>query len=281
MKKILSFALLLLAASGALAQTYPSPTFQNLTVLGTVTAPAGSVSLPSLATQAANTIVANATGALASPTAVAMPSCSASGDALNWTSATGPTCQSLTAHTFGLGTTDTPTFYGITINGSTQHGLIVGGGNGNPATYTSAGTSGYVLTSNGASADPTFQSAASLGLLTNAASVNSTAQTASISTTTAYAVPSGGAGVYLIIVDMICTTAGTGGTVSASLGWNNGAATGSTASGPISLSTLGNETTQILTVYSAASQNITYSTTVSAASGSPQYSLRIRLVYLG
>ncbi|PXX41084.1 hypothetical protein NA66_1001694 [Burkholderia pyrrocinia] len=75
----------------ALAGTYPSPTFQNLTVLGTFTA-SGNVGLPSLAAQAANTVVANVTASSASPTAVALPSCSATGSALGYTSGTGFTC---------------------------------------------------------------------------------------------------------------------------------------------------------------------------------------------
>jgi hypothetical protein len=153
LKKILIAALWLPLA--ALAQSYPSPTFQNLTVLGTLTN-TGGVPLTSLATQAANTVVANATGATASPTAFAMPSCSANGYALNWTSATGFTCQTLTAHTFNLGTTDTPTFNGLTVNGSTAHGVTIGEGNGTPFAWTAAGTAGQPLLSGGASADPAY-----------------------------------------------------------------------------------------------------------------------------
>jgi hypothetical protein len=69
---------------------------------------------------------------------------------------TGAATATAAAHALGLGTTDTPTFYGITVNGSTAHGLVVGGGNGNPATYTAAGTAGQPLLSGGASADPAY-----------------------------------------------------------------------------------------------------------------------------
>ncbi len=76
----------------ALAQSYPSPTFNNLTVNGTFTA-TGKVGLASLASQAANTVVANVTGSSASPTAFAMPSCSTSSSALTYTTSTGFTCN--------------------------------------------------------------------------------------------------------------------------------------------------------------------------------------------
>lgn len=46
----------------------------------------------------------------------------------------------------------------------TQYGVVIGGGAGAAPTSTSAGTSGYVLTSNGAGAAPTFQ--ASSGVTT-------------------------------------------------------------------------------------------------------------------
>lgn len=81
-----------------LAQSYPSPTLQNLTVLGSFT---GTIGLPTLAAQAANTVVANVTGSSASPTAFPMPSCSGANNALRWTSGTGFTCASAIALTSG------------------------------------------------------------------------------------------------------------------------------------------------------------------------------------
>ncbi|WP_133254571.1 hypothetical protein [Paraburkholderia unamae] len=82
----------------ALAQSYPSPTYQNLTVLGTF---AGNIGTGSLAAQAANTVVANVTAASASPTAVALPSCSTANSALKYTSASGFSCGTTYALTSG------------------------------------------------------------------------------------------------------------------------------------------------------------------------------------
>lgn len=125
MKKIL-FAVLMVPAL-ALAQTFPSPTFNALTlqtplsaanggtgataatgsgsvvlatsptiaspsVTGAFTA-TGLVTTADLATQAANTVLANGTGSSASPTAFAMPSCSTSASALNWTAGAGFICN--------------------------------------------------------------------------------------------------------------------------------------------------------------------------------------------
>ncbi|WP_155626087.1 beta strand repeat-containing protein [Burkholderia vietnamiensis] len=73
-------------------------TFTNLSVTGSLTA-TGLVTLPALATQAANTVVANVTGSTASPTAFAMPSCSGANNALRWTSGTGFACASSIALT--------------------------------------------------------------------------------------------------------------------------------------------------------------------------------------
>lgn len=57
----------------------------------------GNLLLASLATQAANTVIGNATGSTATPTALAMPSCSGASNALIWTSATGFGCNTLSA----------------------------------------------------------------------------------------------------------------------------------------------------------------------------------------
>jgi hypothetical protein len=60
-----------------------------------------SLPLSLLATQAANTVVANVTGSASSPTAFAMPTCSTSTSALQWTSGTGFTCYASSATTSG------------------------------------------------------------------------------------------------------------------------------------------------------------------------------------
>lgn len=144
-----------------------------------------------------------------------------------------------------------------------------------------AGTSGQILTSTGSSTCPTWISPSSSGTTLIPAAVSSTGQTASISTTTTYAVPSGKAGFYRVSVDLITTTAGSAGTVSGSISWNNGSAGITTSVGPLSLATLGNEQSASFTFFSAASQNITYSTTVTGATGSPVYTILVRVEYLG
>lgn len=67
---------------------------QTVVSTGASTSPAwGNVSATSLAAIAANAVIANVTGASASPTAFSMPSCSTSVSALNWASGTGFTCN--------------------------------------------------------------------------------------------------------------------------------------------------------------------------------------------
>lgn len=53
----------------------------------------GSIGVSGIAAIAANTVIANATGSSASPTAFAMPSCSTTSSALNWTSGSGFGCN--------------------------------------------------------------------------------------------------------------------------------------------------------------------------------------------
>lgn len=72
-------------------------TVGSLTVNGTFTV-SGGFGPGSLSPQAANTVLANVTGASASPAAVAIPSCSATNSAIKYTSGTGWGCGT----TFGL-----------------------------------------------------------------------------------------------------------------------------------------------------------------------------------
>ncbi len=118
--------------------------------------------------------------------------------------------------------------------------------------------------------------------LLTASSVNLTAQTASIGTTTLFAVGSSGAGIYRVSYSGIDTSAGTSGdTLTVTIGWNNGSAAQSFTSSAVSLSSVGAEIAGDVFLFSAASQNITYATTASSVLGSPQYALRLRIEYLG
>jgi len=75
---------------------------QAIVSTGPSTAPAWSpVTATALAAQAANTVVANVTAASASPTAVALPSCSTANSALKYTTSTGFSCGTTYALTSG------------------------------------------------------------------------------------------------------------------------------------------------------------------------------------
>lgn len=93
--------------------TISSPTF---TTAFTAT---GLVGLPNLASQSANTIVGAAS--IGSPTALAIPGCTGSANALQWTTGTGFSCQAITAAagSVAIGTT---TITGGTIGNILSHG---------------------------------------------------------------------------------------------------------------------------------------------------------------
>lgn len=75
---------------------------QAIVSTGPSTAPAWApVTATALAAQAANTVVANVTAASASPTAVALPSCSTANSALKYTTSTGFSCGTTYALTSG------------------------------------------------------------------------------------------------------------------------------------------------------------------------------------
>ena len=103
------------AAPGPIGSGTPGTgSFTNLSSSGTLTLSNGSVTLPYLATEAADTVVANFTGSTASPVAFAMPSCSGASKALSYTSGTGIACNSA-IQASSLGTTTTPTGSGIAV----------------------------------------------------------------------------------------------------------------------------------------------------------------------
>lgn len=93
MKKLIIVLLALLGVN-AQAQTFP---VNNLLVTGSFTA-VGLVKPTDLASQAANTVLANSAATSASPTAFLMPSCSSPGVALNWAAGIGFTCNNISVN---------------------------------------------------------------------------------------------------------------------------------------------------------------------------------------
>jgi hypothetical protein len=107
---------------------------------------------------------------------------------------------------------------------------------------------------------------------------NLTGQSASISTTNLQCTGATSicpSGVYRINVYLVVTTAGTAGTVVAAVGWNDGATVRTITPVSSIAMTAQNYSSWSLLVRSGGSAHITYSTTVSGATGSPLYSIYV------
>lgn len=72
-----------------------------------------------------------------------------------------------------------------------------------------------------------------------------------------------------------CTTAGTAGTVTPALKWNDDTTVQTLTLTAVGLTTQGSYTSQTLFVKAKAGQTIQYSATVVGATGSPQYALYV------
>jgi hypothetical protein len=102
----------------------------------------GGIGVNGITAIAANTVIANATGSSASPTAFAMPSCTGSANALGYTSGTGIICNgSINAATLGGATFASPGSIGATTAGAGAFTSLSASG-----TVTGAGFSNYLLT---------------------------------------------------------------------------------------------------------------------------------------
>lgn len=139
MKKLLTCALLALSSIAFGATTVPvqllnptgSSSGQAIVSTGASSAPGwGGIGVNGIAAIAGNTVLANATASSASPTAFAMPSCSTSASALNWTTSTGFTCNTavnaaqLGGQTFTSPTITTPTINGVTSGVGAAAGVV-------------------------------------------------------------------------------------------------------------------------------------------------------------
>lgn len=102
-----------------------------------------SIALSSLATQATNTVVGNATSGSASPTALAMTSCSSSASAVTWTTNSGFGCNTAVAASTATTATN--------LAGGAAGALPYQSGSG-ATSLLAAGSSGQILRSGGAGA---------------------------------------------------------------------------------------------------------------------------------
>ncbi|WP_109477725.1 hypothetical protein [Paraburkholderia sp. C35] len=111
---------------------------QTVVSTGASSAPAwGGIGVNGIASIAANTVLANATGSSAGPTAFAMPSCSGTLNSLQWTSGAGFTCATPTV----TGTGSVVLANQPVINGVTNGSAAAAGQVGQVLTNATAGTS--------------------------------------------------------------------------------------------------------------------------------------------
>ena len=108
------------------------------------------------------------------------------------------------------------------------------------------------------------------------AALNLTAQTASIVTTTLFTPAADGT--YQVNVYCSCTTIGTAGTVTPTIGWRDDSTTQSLNLSSVGLTVQGTYVQQSIFVKCKSGQPITYATTVAGATGSPQYSMYFNII---
>ncbi len=90
-----------------------------------------------------------------------------------------------------------------------------------------------------------------------------------------------GDGVYRLTVSLILTKAGSGGAVTAQVGWNNGILEQKGVTAPLSVTSApGTEVDGSFLFFAAGKRSISYRTTLDGVSGAPQYSIRVRLEYV-
>jgi len=90
-----------------------------------------------------------------------------------------------------------------------------------------------------------------------------------------------GEGVYRLTVSVILTKGGRGGAIAARVSWNNGILDQTGITAPLSVTAApGTEVDTSFLFFVAANRSIGYMTTLDGVSGSPEYSIRIRLEYV-
>lgn len=220
----------------AFAQSYPSPTFNNVTSQGTATlnnatvsgtfTATGKIGLASLAAQAANTVVSNVTASSASPTAVALPSCSTGNSALQYTSGTGFSCGtsfSLTSGTLAQFAATTSAQLAGVISDETGSGFLVFG--------TNPTVSGATISGGSINNTPIGATTASTGKFTTLQATSTltgfTGRLLNVQVFTSGGTYTATTGTSFVIVDAVGAGGGGGGISATAAGQSAGAAGGS------------------------------------------------------
>jgi len=166
---------------------------QAIISTGASTAPAwGNIAVGGLSPIAGNTVLANATGSSAAPTAFAMPSCSTSASALNWTTSTGYTCNAaVNAATLGGATFASPGAIGGTTAGSGAFTTLSAGGTVSGAGFTS------LLSPYAPLASPTFTGTAAFASVTATGTITPSQTFGIVGTTTNNNANAGSVGEYV------------------------------------------------------------------------------------
>lgn len=110
----------------------------------------------------------------------------------------------------------------------------------------------------------------------NPTPINLIAKTTSVVITTIFTPPVDST--YQVNVYCSCTTAGSAGTITPIIGWKDDTTTQSLSLSAVDLTIQGNYFQQIIFIKCKAGQPITYATTVTGATGSPQYSLSVSVI---
>jgi hypothetical protein len=111
--------------------------------------------------------------------------------------------------------------------------------------------------------------------------VNIVGGSSSIPATNVFPIAPPATGMWAVWADVLVTTAGAAGTVAINVSWNNGVTSAGLNSTAFSLTSQGEQAALVGNLYAINTQPITYATTVSSASGSPVYTIRLRFQFLG
>jgi len=162
----------------------------------------GTATLLQIATQAANTVVANVTSGAASPTAVALPSCGSAANALTYTSGVGFGCNTISGSgTVNSGTINQMAYYGATgtavsgnpnvtistaamrlgVSGSTAGTLLLSGSTSGTVTLAAQATAGTPTVTFGTnSGTPAVTVSSPLALSTTTGNLSITGNTGTV-----------------------------------------------------------------------------------------------------